>query len=49
MRRTSKVRIGSWGGGSSFQGLLGSAMIYNRAITPMEVGQLHAANRGRFR
>jgi hypothetical protein len=48
-RRTSRVRLGAWNPGGAFTGLMGSAMIYNRALAAAEVGQLHATTRARFR
>lgn len=51
IRRGGVVSVGSNppGGHEYFTGLMGSAMMYNRALPPAEVAQLHAAGRGRFR
>jgi len=50
-RHNTRISLGDNppGGHEPFTGLLGSAMIYNRPLSPTEVAQLYMATRARFR
>ena len=51
LRRGTRVYVGSNvpGGNDPYQGLIGSALIYNRTLSDQEVQQLYLGTRSRFR
>ena len=49
-RRPTRLRIGNdFSGGQEFSGLIGTVMLYNRALTSQEALQCHLGTRGKYR